>query len=434
MLKVILLCLILITPTLVLYQNYTVLNANYGKLTDTYDKLTINFVDLEDSFEKLDKENQQLGNENQQLGNDLNLLMEDYEKSKTLLDKLEQLLEDTTEQKTELESEVKTKSSEISQLVEDGNAKQSAINSLNDDILLLSTAILTLDELSLTLESEILDLTNNIKDQEQTILWQADQNLVLENTVFNMMEIEDELRRENYNLTQDNARMTLLLSESILGQRDEIYRVGNNIRESVVHVSDSSSYGTGFFVSNNGCILTNAHVTDGSNFVTVELSNGSKYTGTVIKEGNHILNNRANSNAFDLALVKIEIDSVPIPISTVNPDVDEMIILVGHPGELGSWVIAAGAYNGNADNIPSEHSFSLPSVFGGSSGSPIVNMNGELVGVNWGSGLDDPLNQNDNIVVWKDNLGKLIMANQHSIAETSASAITFLSDTQCRIT
>ena len=279
----------------------------------------------------------------------------------------------------------------------------------------------------MTLESEILALTNNIEDQEQTIS--------------NLENIENELKRQKQNLieeneilTDNNTKLSLLLSESILGQRDEIYRVGNNIRESVVHVSDSSSYGTGFFVSNNGCILTNAHVTDGSNFVTIELSNGRKYTGTVIKEGNHILNNRANSNAFDLALVKIEIDSVPIPISTVNPDVDEMIILVGHPGELGSWVIAAGTYNGNADDIPSEHSFSLPSVFGGSSGSPIVNMNGELVGVNWGSGLDDPLNQNDNIVVWKDNLGKLIMTNQYSIAETSASAITFLSDTQCRIT
>ncbi|NSL76352.1 MAG: trypsin-like peptidase domain-containing protein [Thaumarchaeota archaeon] len=427
MLKVILLCLILITPTIVLYQNYTVLNVNYGKLTDNFNELTINFVDLEDSFEKLDKENQQLGNENQQLGNDLNLLIADYEKSKTLLDKLEQLLEDTNNQKTELESEIKTKSSEISQLIEDGNAKQSAINSLNDDILLLSTAILTLDELSLTLESEILDLVDNIEDQEQTIS--------------NLENIENELKRQKQNLIEENeilndnnTKLSLLLSESILGQRDEIYRVGNNIRESVVHVSDSSSYGTGFFVSSNGCILTNAHVTDGNNFVTVELSNGRKYTGTVIKEGNYILNNRVNSNAFDLALVKIEIDSVPIPISTVNPDIDEMIILVGHPGELGSWVIAAGTYNGNADDIPSEHSFSLPSVFGGSSGSPIVNMNGELVGVNWGSGLDDPLNQNDNIVVWKDNLGKLIMANQYSIAETSASAITFLSNTQCRIT
>ena len=420
MLKVILLCLILITPTLVLYQNYTELNVNYGKLTDNYDKLTINFIDLEDSFEKLDQENQQLGN-------DLNLLIEDYEKSKTLLDKLEQLLEDTNNQKTELESEIKTKSSEISQLIEDGNAKQSAINSLNDDLTVAANEIETLDEFSLTLESEILALTNNIEDQKQTIS--------------NLENVENELKRQKQNLIEENdilndnnAKLSLLLSESILGQRDEIYRVGNNIRESVVHVSDRSSYGTGFFVSNNGCILTNAHVTDGNRFVTVELSNGQKYTGTVIKEGNHILNNRANSNAFDLALIKIEIDSVPIPISTINPDVDEMIILVGHPGELGSWVIAAGTYNGNADDIPSEHSFSLPSVFGGSSGSPIVNMNGELVGVNWGSGVDDPLNQNDNIVVWKDNLGKLIMANQYSIAETSASAITFLSDTQCRIT
>ena len=420
MLKVILLCLILITPTLVLYQNYTELNVNYGKLTDNYDKLTINFIDLEDSFEKLDQENQQLGN-------DLNLLIEDYEKSITLLDKLEQLLEDTNKQKTELESEIKTKSSEISQLIEDGNAKQSAINSLNDDLTVAANEIETLDEFSLTLESEILALTNNIEDQKQTIS--------------NLENVENELKRQKQNLIEENdilndnnVKLSLLLSESILGQRDEIYRVGNNIRESVVHVSDRSSYGTGFFVSNNGCILTNAHVTDGNRFVTVELSNGQKYTGTVIKEGNYILNNRANSNEFDLALVKIEIDSVPIPISTVNPDVDEMIILVGHPGELGNWVIAAGTYNGNADDIPSEHSFSLPSVFGGSSGSPIVNMNGELVGVNWGSGLDDPLNQNDNIVVWKDNLGKLIMANQYSIAETSASAITFLSDTQCRIT
>ena len=420
MLKVILLCLILITPTLVLYQNYTELNVNYGKLTDNYDKLTINFIDLEDSFEKLDQENQQLGN-------DLNLLIEDYEKSITLLDKLEQLLEDTNEQKTKLESEIKTKSSEISQLIEDGNTKQSAINSLNNDLTIAANEIETLDEFSLTLESEILALTNNIEDQKQTIS--------------NLENVENELKRQKQNLLEENeilndnnVKLSLLLSESILGQRDEIYRVGNNIRESVVHVSDRSSYGTGFFVSNNGCILTNAHVTDGNSFVTVELSNGQKYTGTVIKEGNHILNNRANSNAFDLALIKIEIDSVPIPISTINPDVDEMIILVGHPGELGNWVIAAGTYNGNADDIPSEHSFSLPSVFGGSSGSPIVNMNGELVGVNWGSGIDDPLNQNDNIVVWKDNLGKLIMANQYSIAETSASAITFLSNTQCRIT
>ena len=427
MLKVILLCLILITPTIVLYQNYTELNVNYGKLTDNYgkltdnyDKLTINFVDLKDSFEELDEENQQLGNKNQQLENDLNLLIEDYKKSKTLLNKLEQLLEDINEQKIELESEIKTKSSEISQLVEDGNAKQSAINSLNDDLTVAVNEIETLDEFSMTLESEIArhTLANLILNRQITSIEQKNQILVEENKI----------------LTDNNTKISLLLSESILGQRDEIYRVGNNIRESVVHVSDSSSYGTGFFVSNNGCILTNAHVTDGNNFVTIELSNGRKYTGTVIKEGNHILNNRANSNAFDLALVKIEIDSVPIPISTVNPDVDEMIILVGHPGELGTWVIAAGTYNGPAISAPSEHSFSLPSVFGGSSGSPIVNMNGELVGVNWGSALDDPLNQNDNIVVWKDNLGKLIMANQYSIAETSASAITFLSDTQCRIT
>ena len=413
MLKVILLCLILITPTLVLYQNYTVLNANYGKLTDNYDKLTINFFDLEESFQELDVENQQLGN-------DLNLLIQDYKKSQTLLHQLETQLKEINNQKTTLELEIEVKITEISQLIEEGNTKQSTINSLNNELIIHKNEINQLNELSLNLESEITrhTLANLILNRQVTSIEQKNQILVEENEILN----------------DNNTKLSLLLSESILGQRDEIYRIGNDMRKSVVLVSDHNSYGTGFFVSNNGCILTNAHVTDGNSRVTIELSDGKKYSGTVLKEGNAALNNRANSNQFDLALIKIDVTSTPIPINVINPSIDEMIILVGHPGELGTWVIAAGTYNGNANYIPSEHSFSLPSVFGGSSGSPIVNMNGELVGVNWGSGIDDPLNQNDNIVVWKDNLGKLIMANQHSIAETSASAITFLSNTQCRIT
>ena len=71
MLKVILLCLILITPTIVLYQNYTELNTNYLKLDENYDELTLNFLDLEESFQKLDTENQQLEN-------DLDILTQDY--------------------------------------------------------------------------------------------------------------------------------------------------------------------------------------------------------------------------------------------------------------------------------------------------------------------------------------------------------------------
>ena len=419
MLKVILLCLVLITPTAVLYLNYTELDTNYGKLTENYDELTINFLDLEESFQELD-------DANQQLGNDFDILIQDYEKSQALLNQLETRLEEINNQKISLESEIEIKTTEISQLIEEGNTKQSTIDSLNNELITNKNEIDQLNTLSLNLESEIASLADNMEDQKQTIT-------NLENIETELNRQKAKLTEENEILTENNTKMSLLLSERVLGQRDEIYRVGNDMRKSVVLVSDHNSYGTGFFVSNNGCILTNAHVTDGNSRMTIELSDGRKYSGTVLKEGNAALNNRANSNQFDLALIKIDETSIPIPINTVNPNIDEMIILIGHPGELGEWVIAAGSYNGKSDTIPSEHEFSLPSVFGGSSGSPIVNMKGELVGVNWGSGLNDPLNQNDNIVVWEDNLGKFIMNNQHSIAETSTSAVTFLSDTQCRI-
>ena len=141
MLKVILLCLILITPTLVLYQNYTVLNANYGKLTDNYDKLTINFFDLEESFQELDVENQQLGN-------DLNLLIQDYKKSQTLLHQLETQLKEINNQKTTLELEIEVKITEISQLIEEGNTKQSTINSLNNELIIHKNEINQLSALN----------------------------------------------------------------------------------------------------------------------------------------------------------------------------------------------------------------------------------------------------------------------------------------------
>ena len=96
MLKVILLCLVLITPTAVLYLNYTELDTNYGKLTENYDELTINFFDLEESFEenmeKKQKVIEELGNENQQLETDLDILKQDHIDAVSTLENLINIL------------------------------------------------------------------------------------------------------------------------------------------------------------------------------------------------------------------------------------------------------------------------------------------------------------------------------------------------------
>ena len=429
-LKVILLCIILITPTVILFQGNK-------ELTKNYEVLELNYVNLGNDMAKIQEENQQLDDE-------LSQLIEEYIETAELLEQLQTELENINQQKINLEFDIQERINEILTLSEENEIKHSRIIDLNDELELRLNNVQQLRESSRNLESQILTLDENLEEQEQAINQLGEKNSELnENNIdltkrnVELIVENDELNEENTVLIEDKRKLTVLLSKTTVENRDEIYKIGKNVQNSVAFVSTGGGYGTGFFISNDGCLLTNAHVTRGNSQVTVELSNGRTYNGEVIKSGDHVKNQRGVRGEMDLALVKVDIPqymvSVPLTISIDSPIIHDTVILVGHPGELGKWVIATGSYNGKQNYRPDEHSFSLPSVFGGSSGSPIVNMNGEVIGVNWGSGLTNPIKRTDNIVVWKDNLGGLIMNNQQSLAETSSTVITFLSDTQCKV-
>ena len=443
--SVILLSLMLIIPTVVLYQNN-------NELTENYEMLIIDFDNLEDDLFNLEKEKHQLDNDLTSLQIIHDSLMRDYEESQNTLTQLEQTLENINLQKTSLESEIQQRKDEILILVEEGNAKQSEIISLTNDLTRRINDLDVLTTRSLELETQISIQDENIENQKQTIGGLEDERtelieqrneiteernqLVVENT--QLTEDNDELVVENIQLTEDNARLNLLLNENALENRDEILRLGIDSRQSVVRIGHTGGWlvGTGFLVSNNGCIITNLHVTNAAtnneDQMRVIFPDGREYTGDLLKEGSL---NRGTGHNIDIALVKISATTIPLPLSNTIPQYEDTAILIGHPGELGAWVIAAGSYNGFSPYswATNDYLFSLPSVFGGSSGSPILNMNGEVIALNWGSIVHTPLNQNNDFIVWKDNLGKFIMENQYSLAETSIDIISFLSDTECRI-
>jgi serine protease Do len=137
------------------------------------------------------------------------------------------------------------------------------------------------------------------------------------------------------------------------------------------------SLGSGFIISADGYILTNAHVIDGAEEVTVKLTDKREFKAKVI----------GADRRTDVALIKIDASGLPA-------------VRFGDPGKLrvGEWVVAIGSPFG-FDNtvtagIVSAKGRSLPqenfvpfiqtdvAVNPGNSGGPLFNMRGEVVGIN----------------------------------------------------
>jgi serine protease Do len=140
---------------------------------------------------------------------------------------------------------------------------------------------------------------------------------------------------------------------------------------------ESRSLGSGFIISPDGYILTNAHVIDAADEIAVRLTDKREYKATVV----------GADKRTDVALIKIEAANLPA-------------VRMGDPGRLkvGEWVLAIGAPFGFENTVTagivSAKGRSLPqenfvpfiqtdvAINPGNSGGPLFNMRGEVVGVN----------------------------------------------------
>ena len=139
------------------------------------------------------------------------------------------------------------------------------------------------------------------------------------------------------------------------------------------------SSGSGFVISADGLIVTNAHVVEAADWIQVRLSDGRRFGGKVIGRDNRV----------DLALVKIDrVDKLPtLRFADSNKvRVGEFVLALGHPFGLEQTVsfgivsrkgppltIAAPGF----DFIQTD-----AAINPGNSGGPLVNMAGEVVGIN----------------------------------------------------
>lgn len=136
--------------------------------------------------------------------------------------------------------------------------------------------------------------------------------------------------------------------------------------------------GSGFVYDNRGHILTNNHVVDGAEKITVKFHDGIEAVATVV----------GRDSKADVAVIKIDNTSYP-PLPRGDSSklkVGELVMAVGSPFELSQSVTTGiiSATERNDVQINEYESFlqTDAAINPGNSGGPLVNMSGEVIGVN----------------------------------------------------
>jgi serine protease Do len=135
--------------------------------------------------------------------------------------------------------------------------------------------------------------------------------------------------------------------------------------------------GSGFVISADGYIVTNNHVVENANKVTVVFDDGTEKVGKVV----------GTDVKTDLAVVKLdgETDLPFVKLTETEPRVGEWVVAVGNPFGLGGTVTAGIISARGRDIQGSAYGDFLQidaAVNTGNSGGPDFNMSGEVVGVN----------------------------------------------------
>jgi serine protease Do len=179
----------------------------------------------------------------------------------------------------------------------------------------------------------------------------------------------------------------------------------------------SYAQGTGFFSSADGYIITNNHIVENATKVTVTTVQGEEYTAKIV----------GTDPRSDLALIKIEgkdFPSVELGDSS-QLKVGEWVLAIGNPLGMEHTVTAGivsakGRQLGVGSNVPTYQDYiqTDAAINRGNSGGPLVNLKGEVVGINSnimspnggniGIGFAIPSNLAKNVVAQLKDKGRVV--------------------------
>lgn len=137
--------------------------------------------------------------------------------------------------------------------------------------------------------------------------------------------------------------------------------------------------GSGFVIDENGYLITNNHVVKHADRVLVILSDGRKFDAAIV----------SRDPSRDLALLKIEAERL-LPLKLGDSDktrIGELVLAIGSPLGLPGPNVSIGVISATGRNIESKEVIledliqTDAAVNPGNSGGPLINMDGEVIGV-----------------------------------------------------
>jgi serine protease Do len=137
------------------------------------------------------------------------------------------------------------------------------------------------------------------------------------------------------------------------------------------------SLGSGFFISNDGYVLTNAHVVENADEIIVRTSDRREFVAQVI----------GSDKRSDIALIKVTADGLPTVKlgSAKDLKVGEWVLAIGSPFGF-EHSATAGIVSAKGRSLPSENYVPFiqtdVAINPGNSGGPLFNLDGEVVGIN----------------------------------------------------
>ncbi len=194
----------------------------------------------------------------------------------------------------------------------------------------------------------------------------------------------------------------------LISSQDTLIQLYKKVNSGVVSIQvltdQGGGLGSGFVIDDQGHILTNYHVIEGETDLEVAFSSGYKVRGEVI----------GTDLDSDLAVVKVDAPAeelTPLPFGDSDlVQVGQTVIAIGNPFGL-SGTMTVGIVSGLGRTLRSMHSTADGGTFSagdiiqtdaainpGNSGGPLINLNGEVIGINQAirtnnvSASGDPLN------------------------------------------